>query len=181
MLGNLFTSKKYPENLNNQTPPVVNQTPVVSLPVDQNVMQSQTADEIIGSSMKPVVRADLSILSHLDTRTSALLNQAEHEAKRIKQGLIEPEQLLIGLTFDGEIFQLLVKFSVDVPALSRELQAKEQLGTFAENPTLSDRSKQIFEKAYSMVKERGIEFISPEDLLIAIFEKNAAVATFLQS
>jgi len=181
MLGNLFTSKKYPENLNNQIPPVVNQTPVVSLPVDQNVMQSQTADEIIGSSMKPVVRADLSILSHLDTRASAVLNQAEKETKRIKQGLIEPEQLLIGLTFDGEIFQLLGKFSVDVAALAKELQAKEQTGTFEGNPTLSDTSKQVFEKAYAMVKERGIEFISPEDLLVAIFEKNTAVATLLQS
>src|ERR1035437_4924411 len=177
MLGNLFSAKKNTESSTTQIP-VQNQVPP---PVFNQPVQESSSEELLGSSMKPVVRADFSILSHLDTRTSAVLNQAEKEAKRIKQGLIEPEQLLIGLTFDGEIFQLLVKFSIDVPALSRELQAKEQLGTFAENPTLSDSSKQIFEKAYSMVKERGIEFISPEDLLIAIFEKNAAVATFLQS
>jgi len=177
MLGNLFTTKKYTENSNTQVP-VQNQA---SPPVFNQPVQEPSTDEIVGSSMKPVVRADLSILSHLDTRASAVLNQAEKEAKRIKQGLIEPEQLLIGLTFDGEIFQLLGKFSVDVAALARELQTKEQIGTFEGNPTLSDSSKQIFEKAYSMVKERGVEFISPEDLLVAIFEKNAAVATLLQS
>lgn len=177
MLGNLFTTKKYTESSNTQTP-VQNQ---VSPPVFNQPVQEPSTDELVGSSMKPVVRADLSILSHLDSRATAVLNQAEKEAKRIKQGLIEPEQLLIGLTFDGEIFQLLGKFSVDVAALAKELQAKEQMGTFEGNPTLSDTSKQIFEKAYSMVKERGVEFISPEDLLIAIFEKNTAVATLLQS
>ena len=177
MLGNLFTTKKYTENSNTQTP-AQNQVPP---PVFNQPVPEPSTDGLLGSSMKPVVRADLSILSHLDTRATSILNQAEKEAKRIKQGLIEPEQLLIGLTFDGEIFQLLGKFSVDVAALAKELQAKEQMGTFEGNPTLSDASKQIFEKAYSMVKERGVEFISPEDLLIAIFEKNAAVATLLQS
>lgn len=179
MLGNLFTSKKYPENLNN-TPPVIN-PPVVSSPVVQNISQPQATGDIVGSFMKPVVRADLSILSHLDTRATAALNQAEKEAKRIKQELIEPEQLLIGLTFDGDVFQLLGKFSVDVSALARELQAKEQVGAFQGNPTLSNTSKQLFEKAYSLVKERGVEFISPEDLLVALFAQNTAVATLLQS
>jgi ATP-dependent Clp protease ATP-binding subunit ClpC len=178
MLGNLFTSKKYPQDQNvpapvqneSQVPPVLNQTPA---PLD--------TQGIVGSSMKPLVRQDLSIFSHLDTRASAVLNQAEKEAKRIKQEFIEPEQLLIGLTFDGDIFQLLGKFSVDVAALSKELSAKEQMGAFEGNPSLSGTSKNIFEKAYSMVKERGIDFISPEDLLVAIFEQNVSVSELLKS
>ncbi len=179
MLGNLFTSKKYPENQNpTPVPPVQNQAPAPSFNQPQGEVP---ADQLVGSSMKPVVRQDLSILSHLDTRSSAVLNQAEKETMRIKQGLIEPEQLLIGLTFDGEVFQLLGKFSVDVAALSKELQAKEQMGTFEGNPTLSDTSKQLFEKAYSMVKQRGVEFISPEDLLVAVFEQNIAVSNLLKS
>ncbi|MCL5434990.1 MAG: ATP-dependent Clp protease ATP-binding subunit [Patescibacteria group bacterium] len=179
MLGNLFTSKKYPQDSNNQVP-AAGQIPV-SVPVDQNISGQQGKDEIIGSSMKPVVRQDLSILSHLDTRAAAVLNQAEKETKRIRQEFIEPEQLLIGLIFDGDIFQLLGKFSIDVAALAKELQAKEQMGTFEGNSTLSDTSKQIFEKAYSMVKERGVEFISPEDLLVALFEQNVTVAELLKS
>ncbi|MCL6096754.1 MAG: ATP-dependent Clp protease ATP-binding subunit [Patescibacteria group bacterium] len=177
MLGNLFTTKKNTESLGTQAP-VQNQVPpaVFNSPVSE-----PSTDELLGSSMKPVVRADLSILSHLDTRASAVLNQAEKETKRIKQELIEPEQVLIGLTFDGQIFELLGKFSVDVAALSKELQTKESVGVFEENPTLSEASRKIFEKAYSMVKERGVEFISPEDLLIALFEQNVAVAELLKS
>ena len=178
MLGNLFTTKKYVED-QKQTPaentPVV---PVVSDPIPSPVIP-QT--DLVGSSMKPVTRQDLSVLSHLDSRASAVLNQAEKEAKRIRQSLIEPEQLLIGLTFDGEIFALLSKFSVDVPAMSKEISAKEQIGTFDGNPTLSGITKQIFEKAYSMVKQRGVEFVSPEDLLVALFEQNVTVASLLQS
>ncbi len=177
MLGNLFTSKKHTESSDTQVP-VQNQVPP---PVSNQPLPGPSTDDLVGSSMKPVLRADLSILSHLDTRTTAVLNQAEKEVKRIKQEFIEPEQLLIGLTFDGDIFQLLGKFSIDVAALSKELTAKEQMGTFEGNPTLSDTSKQIFEKAYAMVKGRGVEFISPEDLLVAIFEQNVAVAAFLQS
>ncbi|MCL5970579.1 MAG: AAA family ATPase, partial [Patescibacteria group bacterium] len=179
MLGNLFTSKKYPEKDNQN--PVQNQVP---LPVATPTPTPQTqvpSDEIVGSSMKPVVRQDLSILSHLDTRASAVLNQAQKEAKRIRQGLIEPEQILIGLTFDGEIFQLLSKFSVDVAALSKELTSKEITGTFEGEPTLSDTSKKIFEKAYGEVKQRGVEFISPEDILVAVFEQNVSVSALLQS
>ncbi len=179
MLGNLFTSKKYPEKDNQN--PVQNQVP---LPVATPIPTPQTqvpSDEIVGSSMKPVVRQDLSILSHLDTRASAVLNQAQKEAKRIRQGLIEPEQILIGLTFDGEIFQLLSKFSVDVAALSKELTSKEITGTFEGEPTLSDTSKKIFEKAYGEVKQRGVEFISPEDILVAVFEQNVSVSALLQS
>ena len=179
MLGNLFTTKKYVDE---------KQTPTSTTPAQEvspvQIPSSPTPNqepEIVGSSMKPVVRQDLSVLSHLDTRSSAVLNQAEKEAKRIKQEKIEPEQLLIGLTFDGDIFALLSKFSVNVAALSSEITTKEKTGSFDGNPTLGDASKQIFEKAYAMVKERGVEFISPEDLLVALFEQSSSVSSLLQS
>ncbi len=173
MLGNLFTTKKY---VGEEAPPVLNNQPVQQPPQIQ-----QQEKDIVGSSMTPVTRQDLSVLSHLDTRASAVLSQAEKEAKRIKQSLIEPEQILIGLTFDGEIFSLLSKFSVNVAALSSEISSKEKTGTFEGSPTLSEISKQIFEKAYSMVKERGVEFVSPEDLLVALFEQNVSVSSLLRS
>ncbi len=183
MLGNLFTTKKYPEEPTQNPAPAQAPTPLASAtppPSASDYIQNLN-DQLIGSSMKPVMREDLSTLSHLDSRASIVLSQAEKETKRIKQELIEPEQLLIGLTFDGDIFSLLSKFSVDVAALARELTAKEQTGTSEGNPTLSETSKKIFEKAYQTVKQRGVEFISPEDLLIALFEQNVSVANLLQS
>jgi hypothetical protein len=141
MLGNLFTSKKYPQDSSSQFSVV----PQTQIPPDlnQNPVSLNTQD-IVGSSMKPVVRQDLSIFSHLDSRTAAVLNQAEKETKRIKQEHIEPEQVLIGLTFDGDIFQLLGKFSVDVAALSKELTVKEQVGVFEGNPTFKRYFKTYF-------------------------------------
>jgi ATP-dependent Clp protease ATP-binding subunit ClpC len=198
MLGNLFNIKyrNEDEEKNKQ------QTPVPPAPSTQSVPSapsqpasagqqqvpvapisspSASTDNLVGSSMQPDQRQDLSIMSHLDTRTVQVLNQAQQETKRIKQALIEPEQLLIGLLFDSDVFKLMGKFSVDVAKLSQELQGKEQLGTFEGQPTLSENSKHLFEEAYSMVKSRGVEFISPEDLLVAIFSQNIAVSDFLKT
>jgi len=108
-------------------------------------------------------------MSHLDTRSQAVLNQAQEEAKRIRQPLIEPDQVLFGLLYDSDVFQLLSQFSVDVSKLSHELQSREVVGSFTGQPTLSETAKKVFEEAYSMIKGRGVEFISPEDLLITLF------------
>jgi ATP-dependent Clp protease ATP-binding subunit ClpC len=190
MLGNLFNIKysttEPDENKDAQQVPAA--SPAQSAQSAQSTQSAPSVqstpsntDNLVGSSMQPNQRQDLSVMSHLDTRTSQVLNQAQQEAKRIKQALIEPEQLLIGLLFDSDVFQLLGKFSVDVAKLSQELQGKEQVGTFDGQPTLSENSKHLFEDAYSAVKSRGVEFISPEDLLVAIFSQNIAVSDYLKT
>lgn len=183
MLGNLFSQKKKEEENqgNNQQPvmPPLGQTQAQS--VIPNPSQNPQQNGVVGSSMQPNQRQDLSVLSHLDTRTTQVLNQAQQETKRIKQGTIEPEQILLGLLFDSGIFELLSKFSVDVAGLSKELQSKEQTGTFDGQPMLSENSKHIFEQAYSAVKSRGVEFVSPEDLLVSLFSQNIAASDYLKS
>ncbi|PJA00810.1 MAG: hypothetical protein COX78_00125, partial [Candidatus Levybacteria bacterium CG_4_10_14_0_2_um_filter_35_8] len=52
---------------------------------------------------------------------------------------------------------------------------------FEGQPTLSENSKRLFEEAYSTVKSRGVEFISPEDLLVTIFSQNIAASDFLKA
>ncbi|MFH1186847.1 MAG: ATP-dependent Clp protease ATP-binding subunit [Candidatus Levyibacteriota bacterium] len=186
MLGNLFSQKKKEENEikqdQSQQPvmPPLGQSPMQQPPIPSSPSNPQQ-DGIVSSSMQPGQRQDLSILSHLDSRTTQILNQAQQETKRIKQGLIEPEQILLGLLFDSEVFALLSKFSVDVAKLSKELQAKEQAGTFEGQPMLSENSKHVFEQAYSTIKSRGVEFISPEDLLVSLFSQNMAVSDYLKS
>jgi len=182
MLGNLFSMKN--SNKDDEHKDAQQAIPVQPA---QNPLPPPAptpapgSDNLVGSSMQPNQRQDLSVMSHLDSRTSQVLNQAQQEAKRIKQALIEPEQLLIGLLFDSDTFQLLAKFSVDVTKLSQELQSKEQAGAFDGQPTLSENSKHLFEEAYSTVKSRGVEFISPEDLLVTIFSQNIAVSDFLKA
>jgi len=176
MLGNLFSSKKdrLEEVPVNQGNLVQNSAALPAAPV-------QSADPVVGSNIQPNQRQELSIMSHLDTRTSQVLAHAQEETKKIKQGLIEPEQILFGLLYDSDIFALLSQFSVNASQLSQEIQSKEQVGTFEGQSTLSDNSKKVFDQAYAAVKGRGIEFISPEDLLIALFSQNIAASGLLQS
>ena len=51
------------------------------------------------------------------------------------------------------------------------------MGTFVGEPTLSDTTKKIFDEAYAMVKGRGVEFITPEDLLLSLFSQTASANT----
>ncbi|PIZ97699.1 MAG: hypothetical protein COX78_04315, partial [Candidatus Levybacteria bacterium CG_4_10_14_0_2_um_filter_35_8] len=133
MLGNLFNLKHLTTDSDDEHKDVQQANPAQPAqepPPPFPPPQVAASDNLVGSSMQPNQRQDLSVMSHLDSRTSQALNQAQQEAKKIKQALIEPEQLLIGLAFDSDIFQLLAKFSVDVAKLSQELQSKEQTGTF---------------------------------------------------
>lgn len=176
MLGNLFGSRKYEVN----TQQVSGQTPVAPQAPQQSTAQSAVSNPIsnptpsptpssLPTPMNPQVRQGLSVMSHLDTRLTQVVNLAREESKKIKQALIEPDQLLVGLLFDSEIFKLISQFSADPSKIVREIQAREVVGNFTGEPTLSESSKKIFDDAYAMVKKRGIEFITPEDLLIALF------------
>lgn len=167
MLGNLFNQRKA--------------TPQVASPLQAPSMQSASDDpNVVSSSMKPDLRQDLSILTHLDSRTATVLHQAEQEARRIKQSAIEPENVLLGLLFDGEIFQMLSNIGVDATKVAHELQGKGKEGSFSGQPTLSDSAKHIFEKAYESAKHRDTDFVTPEDVLVTLFTI-PNIAGFLQS
>ncbi len=117
-------------------------------------------------------KVDMSPLAHLDPRASLVLNHSQEEARRIHQQYIEPEQLLLGLLYDEQVSKLLGEFSVDVGKLSKEIQAKERMGSYQGQPVLSQVSQQVFEQAYRDAKMRGSAFIAPEDILIVLFTPN---------
>lgn len=129
----------------------------------------------------PEKRQDLTALSRLDPRSTQVVYQATEEAKRIKQTFIEPEQLLYGLLYDRDVFQLLEQFSVDVATISKEVQQGEKMGNFSGQPTLSEVTKQIIEQAFEITKGRGASFISPEDILLALFNAAGTTSTFLNT
>ncbi|MBI5045005.1 MAG: ATP-dependent Clp protease ATP-binding subunit [Candidatus Levybacteria bacterium] len=158
MLGNLFSSHKDPKE------------ELVS-PQEQNPADTSTAANTlthIESRMDPTLRQNVSALSHLDSRTTQVLHHAQEETRRIKQAQIQPEQVLLGLLYDEEVFKLLEGFDVDVAKLAQEIQSKEEVGSFQEQPMLSSASTQLFEQAYRDAKTRNASFVSPEDLLVEI-------------
>ncbi|MEK7573354.1 MAG: ATP-dependent Clp protease ATP-binding subunit [Patescibacteria group bacterium] len=170
MLGNLFGSRKY--EVNTQPPAPIPQMP------PQNMMPGSM---VPGSTpMNPQVRQGLSVMSHLDTRLTQVLNLAKEESKKMRQPLIEPEQLMVGLLFDPEIFKLMSQFSADPSKIVKEIQGRERAGDFVGEPVLSEASKKIFDDAYAMIKGRGVEFISPEDILLSLFSAANSSAILAQ-
>lgn len=140
-------------------------------PGQDSTQQPQVAG---GSPLDPQNRQTFSAMSRLDPRSSQVIHQASEETKRTKQALIEPDQLLFGLIYDGEIFKLLEQFSLDAGKITQEIQTKEQMGSFSGEPTLSEASIKILEDAYGSTKNRGSSFITPEDILVALFSSAVA-------
>lgn len=181
MIGNLFSKRRPDPNQQvvqpGQTQQVVTeqvvgatQVSIDGIPVPTIIPQTTVVQsKVVESGMEPVKKADMSALSHLDSRTTQILNHAHQETTRIQQQFIEPEQILFGLLYDEEIVKLLGGFSLDVAKISREIQSKEKQSNFSGQPMLSDTSKQIFEQAFTSARGRGVDFISPEDLLLTIF------------
>lgn len=171
MLGNLFNQHR-----DNKSDVASQSAPVVSSQADASAAQS---DAGVTSRMDPAMRQNLSALSHLDARTTQVLHHGQDETRRIRQEKIQPEQILLGLLYDEEIFKLLEGFGVDSAKLAQEIQGKEQLGMFSGQPTLSDASTQLFESAYRDIKNRDVSFISPEDLLVSLCSSTMPAAKVL--
>ncbi len=126
-------------------------------------------------------RADTQALSHLDPRAGQVLTHSQEEARRIKQQFIEPSQILFGLLYDEQIYKILEASQVDGGALSKEIQSKEVMGVFRGQPALSKNAQGVFDQAYKDSKMRGSNFISPEDVLIALFTPEFGVSQLLES
>lgn len=182
MLGNLFNQKKFVKNDDGSLVQVNPDAPQSGQPDDneQPATSAPTVGGQIGSRMDPSMRQNLSALSHLDQRALQALHHAQEETKKIKQQKIEPEQVLLGLLYDEEIYKLLESFQVDAASLQKELEQKEKPGNFDGQPTLSDASQSLFDHAYKDAKARDVTFVSPEDILLAMFNQNLGAAKSLE-
>ena len=135
---------------------------------------------VSGQEVAVSSQVDLNALSHLDPRTAQALTHAQEETRRIKQQNIEPEQLLLGLLYDEQIYNMLHEQGADGGQISKELQTEEKMGTYQGQPTLSKISQEVFDQAYRDSKMRGANFIAPEDVLIVLFSPNYKTAQYLQ-
>ncbi|HSW96316.1 MAG TPA: AAA family ATPase [Candidatus Saccharimonadales bacterium] len=172
-----YQQQQYPQ----QQQPAYPQQQQFQQPPQPALPPQQPVNAGASSPMQPEKREDMSALSHLDARATTILTQAQQETMRIKQALIEPDQILFALLFDKEIFKLLEQFNLKVAEISREIQAREKPGTYSGPTTLSQDSKKIFEDAYVSARKRGTDFISPEDLLVAFTNANIEASKMLQT
>lgn len=154
--------------------------PPIGLAQNQPITPADSPTASI-SSNSPAGRLDTSALSHLDPRAAQVLTHAQEETRRIKQQFIEPAQLLFGLLYDEQVYGVLGESQVDGGALSKEIQSKETMGVFRGQPSLSKAAQGVFDQAFKDAKMRGSNFVSPEDILIALFDKSFGVSSLLES
>lgn len=170
-------------NAQQQTPSAENQQPGAAPAPTQTGTPGQPAAGNPGQpdgTVNNSARADMSSLSHLDPRATQVLTHAQEEARRIKQQYIEPDQILFGLLYDEQIYKLIAEFQIDAGTISKEIQAREKMGTYKGQPTLSKTSQSIFDQAYRDAKMRGSNFISPEDIYVVLFSPNLPTAKYLE-
>lgn len=189
MFGNLFNQKRFAKKDQEEEAPRqigaeinVAQTTKPdffgdSTKIEQNIKLTEspsTTQNNLGEkpesiTSNPVARENITALSRLDPRSTQVLNQAQKLARKNNQPQITPQHILYGLLYDSDIFKLLEQFSVDVAKISQEIESKQQKGNFDGQPTLTGGSKQVLEEAFNTAKLRGTSFISPEDILLALF------------
>jgi ATP-dependent Clp protease ATP-binding subunit ClpC len=133
----------------------------------------------VNSLASLTAKEDMMVLTHLDQRSLKVIQAAQHETMRIKQPAIAPEQLLLGLLQDQEIFQLIEQFSLKAGDITREIQSHELLGTFAGQPQLGEDTKRLLEQAYVLAKNRKMDFVMPEDILMAFMSGTIAASAVL--
>ncbi|MBA3723541.1 MAG: AAA family ATPase [Candidatus Levybacteria bacterium] len=156
------------------TPPADPNAPVSGQPVAPGT-PSATPDP----THPAAGQADLSALSHLDPRATQALTHAQEETKRIKQQNIEPDQVLLGLLYDEQLYAMLSEMAADGGQISKEIQANEKMGVYKGQPTLSKTAQEVFDQAYRDAKMRGANFIAPEDILIVLFNPSYTTAAYL--
>lgn len=122
-------------------------------------------------------KADLDVMTHLTQRSNRVFLAANNKAKEVGNSNVDSEHLLAGLLTDGEIYKLLVDLKIQPQMIEQELAKlykKEQSKT---PPQISPRVKLITGNALLVARKLGYEFISPEHLLLALFEEGEGVGS----
>ena len=161
-------TQKTDSQTNGTTPPDAQKT-------NDATVEPSAAKKVLNSQLNGKQRNDLDIMTHLTQRSNAVFVEANKKAKELKNIYMDSEHLLHGLLTDGEIYKILIDLKVQPQIVEQELvkiYKKEE----SQNPLqLSPRVKQIVEKSLVIARKLGYEFISPEHLLLALYEEGEGV------
>jgi len=126
-------------------------------------------------------KEELDLMTHLTQRSNRVFLSSQTKAKELKAQFIDSEHILHGLLADNEIYNLLVEVKVPPQTVEEELakiyptssrqKIETTLGASQIGPELSPRVKRILDNSLVIARKLGFEFISPEHLLLALFEE----------
>lgn len=114
---------------------------------------------------------DIDLMTHLTQRSNRVFVSAQTKAKELKNQFIDSEHLLHGLITDNEIYNLLVELKIQPQTVEQELAKVYKHENNQAMPQPSPRVKRILDSSLVIARKLGFEFISPEHLLLALFEE----------
>jgi ATP-dependent Clp protease ATP-binding subunit ClpC len=170
-----------PNSLNNpnltiKSPPAPVNSPVSSA-VDNKkpVAISQPANNNLGTSLKTNFnnekKIEIDLMTHLTQRSNRVFLSAQTKAKELQAQFVDSEHLLHGLISDIEIANLLAEFKIQAPIIEEELIKIYKRENNQIIPQPSPRIKRILDNSLVIARKLGFEFISPEHLLLSLFEE----------
>lgn len=120
-------------------------------------------------------REELDLMTHLTQRSNRVFLSAQTKTTELKSEYVDSEHLLHGLVADSEIYNLLVELKVQPQMVEEELTKLYQKGTSEKPPQLAPRVKKILDDSLVAARKLGFEFISPEHILLSLFDEGEGV------
>ena len=158
-----------------QNNPQKKETASSSLTSSQSQLSSQKKEFDKTSSTTNQKQQELDLMTHLTQRSNRVFVSALNKAKQLKSPLIDSEHLLHGLLSDVEIYNLFTELKIQPQIIEEELNKIYQYGNSNLPPKPSPRLKRILSNSLIIARKLGFEFISPEHLLLALYEEGEGV------
>lgn len=125
--------------------------------------------------------SNLDLMTHLTQRSNRVFLSAQNKAKELQNQFIDSEHLLHGLLVDTEIYQLLSELKTQPQTIEQELTKIYKKENFTGSPQISPRIKRIVDNSLVTARKLGFEFISPEHLLLALYEEGEGMGARILS
>lgn len=113
----------------------------------------------------------LDLMTHLTQRSNRVFMTAQQKATELKSEFIDSEHILHGLLADPEIYKIFTENKVQPNIIEEELEKIYKKGEKDVQPQPSPRAKRILDNALVVARKLGYEFISPEHILLALFQE----------
>ena len=120
-------------------------------------------------------REELDLMTHLTQRSNRVFLSTQTKAKELKNEFIDSEHLLHGLLSDTEIYNFFTELKIQPQIIEEELTKVYKKPDSDKIPQLSPRIKRILGNSLVVARKLGFEFISPEHILLALYEEGEGV------
>ncbi|MDH7476705.1 MAG: ATP-dependent Clp protease ATP-binding subunit [Microgenomates group bacterium] len=150
--------------------------------INQNILnQNKDLGQSLSTNISDKKRSELDLLTHLTQRANRVFEAARLKAEELKNNFIDSEHLLYGLLTDGEIYKLLTELKIQPQIVEEELIKIYKQEKAISHPQLAPRAKRIIDESLITARKLGYEFISPEHILLALYEEGEGMGARILS